>query len=187
FQTEQRYLHRDGRVLWGLTNISLIRDAGGRPQQYVGQVQDITERKRVEGEVRTIADLLRAVADGTTDAVFVKDRDGKYLLFNEAAARFVGKPVAEVLGRDDTALFDPRSARAVMERDRRVMASGRAETAEEELTAAGVTRTYLASKAPYRDGAGNVVGLIGISRDITDRKRAEQALTLFRTLIDRAN
>jgi len=78
---------------------------------YVGQVQDITERKRVEAEVRRTTELLRAVADGTTDAVFVKDRAGNYLLFNEAAARFVGKPVAEVLGRDDTALFGPDDAR----------------------------------------------------------------------------
>lgn len=48
FQIEKRYLHKDGRVLWGLTNVSLIRDAEGTPLQYVGQVQDITERKRVE-------------------------------------------------------------------------------------------------------------------------------------------
>jgi len=120
--------------------------------------------------------LLRAITDGTTDAVFVKDRGGRYLLFNQAAAGFVGKPIAEVLGRDDTELFAPESARLVMERDRQVMAAGQAETHEEQLTAAGETRVYLATKAPYRDASGNVVGLIGISRDITDRKRAESAI-----------
>lgn len=120
--------------------------------------------------------LLRAIADGTTDAVFVKDRDGKYLLCNAAGAQLVGKSVAEVLGRDDTALFDPESALVVMARDQQVMAGGRVETAEEELTAAGVTRTYLATKAPYRDETGEVAGLIGISRDITERKHTEAAL-----------
>ncbi len=120
--------------------------------------------------------LFRAITEGTTDAVFVKDRDGKYLLFNWAAAVLVGKPISEVLGRDDTALFDPESARFVMERDRQVMSAGQAETKEEELTAAGETRVYLATKAPYRDESGNVIGLIGISRDITDRKRAESAI-----------
>jgi PAS domain S-box-containing protein len=129
--------------------------------------------------------LLRAVADGTTDAVFVKDRDGKYLLFNEAAARFVGKPIAEVLGKDDSALFDPQSARIVFERDRHVMTTGRAETQEETLKSAGATRTYLAAKAPYRDRHGKVIGLIGVSRDITERKRAEEELRASRAAAER--
>ncbi|MFO0805105.1 MAG: PAS domain S-box protein [Gemmataceae bacterium] len=120
--------------------------------------------------------LLRAIAEGTTDAVFVKDRDGKYLLFNTAASEFVGKPVSAVLGRDDTSLFDPEDARLVMERDRHVMEAGQAVTHEEVLTAAGETRVYLATKAPFRDESGAVVGVIGISRDITDRKRAESAI-----------
>ncbi|HEY1186719.1 MAG TPA: PAS domain S-box protein, partial [Gemmata sp.] len=132
--------------------------------------------RRAEAAARQANELLRAVADGTTDAVFVKDREGKYLLFNEVAARFVGKPAAEVLGKDDTTLFDPAGARAVMERDRRVMASGLPETEEEVLAAAGVTRTYQATKAPYRDATGAVVGVIGISRDVTEWKRAEAAL-----------
>ena len=64
-----------------------------------------------EEELQQTASLLRAVAHETTDAVFVKDKGGKYLLMNEAAARFVGKSVAEVLGKDDTELFDADSAR----------------------------------------------------------------------------
>lgn len=120
--------------------------------------------------------LLRAVAEGTTDAVFIKDSSGKYILCNESAARFIGHPVHEILGKDDTAWFDPRGAEHVKERDRRVLATGRPETEEEELTSAGVTRTYLAMKAPFRDEQGRVVGVIGISRDITERKRAQNAL-----------
>ncbi|OWK45297.1 diguanylate cyclase/phosphodiesterase (GGDEF & EAL domains) with PAS/PAC sensor(s) [Fimbriiglobus ruber] len=127
-------------------------------------------------ERRDVGELLRAVADGTTDAVFVKDRLGRYLLFNEAAARFVGKPVAEVLGRDDTELFDPEGARELIDRDQWVMKTGTAVTAEERLTAAGVTRTFFSTKAPYRDERGAVIGLIGISRDITDRKRTDEVL-----------
>ncbi len=148
--------------------------------------EEVAERKRAEAEVYRTTTLLRAVAEGTTDAVFVKDRAGKYLFFNPAAARFVGRPVADVLGRDDTALFDPDSARVAMANDRKVMASGAVETAEEVLTAAGVTRTFLATKGPYRDGAGAAIGVIGISRDITDRKRAEERAVLFRTLVDHA-
>lgn len=120
--------------------------------------------------------LACAVTQGSTDAIFVKDLEGKYLLFNEAAAQFVGVPIEDVLGKDDTALFDPESARHIMARDRRIMLSGVAETEEEELTSSGVTRTYLAMKAPYFDDQGNVIGLVGISRDITEGKQAQRIL-----------
>jgi PAS domain S-box-containing protein len=158
-----------------LANVVLHEEASG-PNVVQSTIINITEWKRTEDELQRTANLLRAVADETPDAVFVKDRSGKYLLMNQAAARFVGKSVTEVLGKDDTALFDRDGARRLMERDRRVMESGRAETIEQLLTAAGVTRTFQSTKAPYRDGAGNVIGLVGISRDITDRKRAEEAV-----------
>jgi two-component system cell cycle sensor histidine kinase/response regulator CckA len=144
----------------------------GRPA-VLGMLVDITQRKRAEAEMQHTTDLLQAIAEWTPDAVFIKDRSGRYLLFNPAAAHFVGRPVEEVLGRDDTQLFSPESSLVVMQRDQEVMASGIMETREEELTAAGVKRVFLATKAPYRDNQGNIVGLIGISRDITERKRAE--------------
>jgi two-component system, cell cycle sensor histidine kinase and response regulator CckA len=173
---EYRILRPDGEVRWVRASVRLARDAHGAPLRLDGIVADVTDRRRAEAELSRTADLLRAVADGTTDAVFVKDHRGRYLLFNEAAARFVGRPAADVIGRDDTELFDADSARQVMERDRRVMDLGQTETEEERLTAAGVTRTYLATKAPYRDVRGAVIGLIGVSRDISDRKLAEEAL-----------
>lgn len=142
---------------------------------WIAIARDVTDRRRAEQELKRTSELLRVVAEGTPDAVFVKDREGRYLLFNPAAARFVGKPAAEVLGNDDTALFLPADAAALRNSDRRVMESQQAITSEETLTAAGVTRTYLAMKAPYRDGNGQIVGTIGISRDITERKRAEEA------------
>jgi two-component system, cell cycle sensor histidine kinase and response regulator CckA len=150
-----------------------VRGPDGKVELGVLMLHDVTERRWAEEELRRTGDLLRAVADGTTDAVFVKDRDGRYLLFNEAAARFVGRPAPEVLGKDDSELFDAEGAAMVMRRDRRVMYTGKAETEEENLTAAGVPRVYQATKAPYRDGQGNVIGIVGISREITERKRLE--------------
>jgi PAS domain S-box-containing protein len=168
-------LHRrkDGSTFPVEVNITYVRL---KRDYIVAVVRDISERRRAEEELQRTESLLRAVADETPDAVFVKNRQGKYLLMNRAAARFVGQSVTEVLGKDDTELFDPDSARRLMEWDRQVMESGRAQTIVEVVTAAGVTRAFQSTKAPYRDGSGNVVGLVGISRDISEHKWAEEAL-----------
>lgn len=141
-------------------------------------LETLAERERTEASERQANDLLRAVVEGSSDAIFIKDLDGKYLLFNQAAAEFVGMSVDDVLGQDDQTLFGPEEAQRVMENDRRVMLSNQTWTQEERLTAAGVTHTYLATKCPYRDAQGRVIGVLGISRDITDRKKSEEVLRL---------
>jgi len=120
--------------------------------------------------------LLQGIMEGTTDAVFVKDLQGRYLMINSAGARFLGRSINGILGRDDIELFGPELGLTIMERDRAVVGSGEAQTYEEAATAAGVRRTYLATKGPYRDSNGQVIGLLGISRDITDRKLAEEEM-----------
>ncbi len=121
--------------------------------------------------------LINSLIEGTTDAIFVKDRQGRYLLFNSAAANVVGKSAAEVIGHDDSALFSAEEAEAIMAGDRRVMEAGRVMTYKDYLTAAdGTYRTFLATKGPTFDEAGEVSGLFGISRDITQRDQAEEAL-----------
>ncbi|GGX77617.1 putative bifunctional diguanylate cyclase/phosphodiesterase [Vogesella alkaliphila] len=121
--------------------------------------------------------LLDAVVSGTTDAVFVKDEQGRYLLVNAAAAAFVGKPVQDILGRDDRELFDAASAQALISKDRDIMAAGAVQTAEERLMLPdGKAMVFLVTKGPMVDGDGRINGLFGISRDITERKRSELAL-----------
>lgn len=120
--------------------------------------------------------LLHAVVEGTSDAVFVKDHEGRYLLANSAAARFLGKPVREILGRDDRELFPPSEADRLMASDRKIMQGGQVVTLDETLTSAGTTRTFHATKAPFFDPQGNTAGLIGIGRDITDRAQIDATL-----------
>ena len=120
--------------------------------------------------------LLRGITEGTTDAVFVKDFGGRYLMMNSAGARFMGRTVEEVIGKDDMELFNPESGRAIMERDRSILQSGKTQMYEEAATAGEVSRVYLANKGPFRDASGEVVGLLGICRDVTDRKLAEKEM-----------
>ncbi|MEO5714458.1 MAG: PAS domain S-box protein [Luteolibacter sp.] len=174
YQMEKRYFHIDGGTVWINLNVSLVRDDAGQPVHFVSQMQDITGEKRTAAEIRRTTDLLHAVADGTSDAVFVKDLEGRYLFANAAAAGFVNLNPPDLLGREDEEFFGADGARIIRENDGFVIRSNQAHTSEEVLTAVGVTRVYQAKKAPYRDGRGNVVGIIGISRDITEQRQLEK-------------
>lgn len=128
---------------------------------------------------------LNAVVSGTSDAVFVKDLKGRYQLFNGGAARLVNRAADEVIGRDDTYIFGAGTASRLMELDRSIMEGGRTRTHEEIMTTVdGKELTLLVTKGPVFDHDGNVTGLFGISRDITERKQAElekeDALELLR-------
>ncbi|MFO0425166.1 MAG: PAS domain S-box protein [Planctomyces sp.] len=165
----------DGTLTWiSINSEPMIGPGNIGIYGVVCSFADITEKYRAESELRKTADLLHAVTNGTTDAVFVKDRHGRYLMFNDAACQFVGRTIQQVIGFDDNDLFSPESAAFLMDRDQRIMRTEQVETEEETLTANGITRTYLATKGPYRNEKGEVIGVIGISRDITDRKRAEE-------------
>jgi two-component system cell cycle sensor histidine kinase/response regulator CckA len=118
--------------------------------------------------------LLQGISESTTDAVFVKDREGRYVLVNPAAARFVGLTPRQVVGRTDIEVFTPDTGGPIMEKDRKILETGETSTYEEVGSAAGVSRTFLTTKGPYRDAHGKVVGVLGIARDITARKRAEE-------------
>jgi PAS domain S-box-containing protein len=121
--------------------------------------------------------LLRAVSDATPDPVFLKDRESRWLFANPAAARVLERPPEELVGLTDREIYpDPEIAAALIEADRAVLRSGRAEVLEERIQTAAGYRVYLTTKAPYRDADGAIVGVIGSASDITERKAAEEAL-----------
>src|SRR3712207_461393 len=118
--------------------------------------------------------LLSAIVEGTPDAVFVKDLDGRYLLVNSACARILGRPKEEIVGRDDAQILPPEAAGRLAGVDRLVLGTGEASSYEEVLPVAGRPRTFLSTKSVHRDAAGNALGIIGISVDITERQQAEE-------------
>ena len=122
--------------------------------------------------------LLDTVVEGTSDAIFLKDRDGRYVMLNGAAARLLGVPASEVVGRSDAELFPADVARHLAERDRLVMESGEPQTFEEEIAVAGGgRRVFLVAKSPHRDPqTGRVAGVIGVAQEITGRAESEREL-----------
>lgn len=128
--------------------------------------------------------LLEAVIEGTSDAIFVKDREGRYLMVNTAAAARVGQKVKDVIGKTCRDLFSADTIPRILERDRLALELGRIQTYEEQLTAVGTTLTCLTTEGPFRDAQGKIAGSFGVSRDISDRKRMEDNLRFQKAFLE---
>ncbi|NPC73572.1 MULTISPECIES: sensor histidine kinase [Corallococcus] len=137
--------------------------------------RDITREFQARHELQRVGQLFQAVMEGTTDAIYIKDMDGTYQVINSAGARAVGRStVAEVRGRTDEELFPPDEAKINLKHDRDVLKAGHPLTYEDShMNPSGDVRVWQSTKGPLRDPEGNVFGLFGISRDITQRKWAE--------------
>jgi len=132
--------------------------------------------------------LLRAVLATAPGLIYAKDRAGRMLIANPPTLELIGKPWPEVCGRTDAEFLNDRAqGEAIMANDRRVMAGGVPEVLEEVVGNAETgTRAWLSTKAPLLDDDGRVIGLVGVSQDITERKQAEQRLVeLNETLEER--
>ncbi|MGH2524793.1 MAG: PAS domain-containing protein, partial [Anaerolineales bacterium] len=184
-----RIRHKDGAWRWNeAVGTNLLDEPTVRA--LVVNYRDITGRKQAEAALQESYALLQTVIESIGDAVYVKDQQGRYRFINTAGARVFDKTTAEVKGQDDRALFVPEDARRIITDDRAIMASRLTQTFEETVTVLGGVRTYLTTKGPHLDATGAVAGLIGISRDITEYKQADEALqeseTRLRALLESA-
>lgn len=132
-----------------------------------------SELRKSNEEIARQKALVSSIADGTSDAVFFKDAAGRYQFANKEVLRVFNRSAAEVIGRDDTHFFPREQAVYLMSRDREILSGGKIVVHEEYLTTVDGDRCYMAVKGPVYDGEGNLSGLFGISRDITERKRME--------------
>jgi PAS domain S-box-containing protein len=178
FRVEYRLRRADGAYRWAIDAAAPRFAEDGAFLGHVGSVIDIDERREAEDALRRANALLAAVMDAVPGVVYAKDRAGRMIAANRGTAELVGKPLRDIIGRTDREfLDDPAQADAVTANDRRVMDANRTEVLEEEVSLPGGTRaTWLSTKSPFRDAQGAVIGLVGASVDITERKRAEQVL-----------
>ena len=173
FEKEFQMRHKDGHLVDILSRANVIFNEKGKGIRFVGTHVDITERKKVERELKKTNRLLNAIMNNTTDAIFIKDLQRRYILVNTATSNAIGKPVAEIVGKKDNELFPPESEKIIHEVDSEVLGSGKQILKEEKLETTYGETYWLANKGPYLDEEGKILGLIGISRDITTIKKAE--------------
>jgi len=134
---------------------------------------------------------MRALAEGAVDAVWAKDRDGAYQLINGAAARLLAHSKHGIIGRTDAAFFAADSAAEIRARDLDAMRRGTSVTSNEVATTAdGTVRHFVTTRTPWYDTNGDIIGLVGVARDITDRVRTEEMLRAgeqrYRVLVEEA-
>lgn len=120
--------------------------------------------------------LLDLIADGSCDTIYAKDLSGRYVLCNREMARIVGKTSERIIGYDDTDLFPPAQAATLRANDRLAIAGQQGSSYEETVHTVDGELTYQSIKGALRDEGGQVVGVFGISRNITETKRIEAAL-----------
>ncbi|MFP3443490.1 PAS domain-containing protein [Pseudomonas sp. SIMBA_067] len=186
YRCEYRVRQHDGSYRWIEANGRAELDEQGEAVRFPGILMDIESRRSAEAERDRMSALLRTFTAAVPGVVYAKDLEGRLIVANDGVTRLVGKPPELYLGKTDLEfLEDKAQARQVMETDRHIMHGGKgALQIEERVDMPDGTATYwLSVKAPLCDEAGEVIGLIGSSIDVTARRNAEaQLLELNRTL-----
>lgn len=143
---------------------------------FIGVVNDISERKRAELAVVNERNLLRTLIDHIPDYIFIKDKEGRFIVTNHAHSAGANLSDDEIIHRTAMEVFAPELAEQFHADDMHVLTTGSSIINEERVTTGddGSKRWVLTTKVPlHDDNNGNIIGLVGISRDITDRRDAE--------------
>ena len=188
---EIRMLRPDGSTFWVQVQSATVREHSHAPVASLMTLTDIDQRKQYEAEILRDKALLRCIIDSTGDLMFVKDTRGVYQACNKAYEAFAGRPVLGQTGRTDFDLFAADRAEAARLSDEQVLLYGEQSRTEEWVRYPDGNWALLDSlKTPYYGPDGERLGLVGISRDITERLRIENALHAseeqFRTLCNAA-
>ncbi|ACK69535.1 multi-sensor hybrid histidine kinase [Gloeothece citriformis PCC 7424] len=170
YVVEFRLRCKDGSYKWILSRGQALWDHSGKPVRMAGSHTDISDRKARQS-------LLRSLIDCIPDLIFYKDAQGIYRICNKAFAEFVGCKDKQIIGKTDFDLFPETLALKMRDYDHQLMTQKNSRRHEEWVDYCDGSRRLLDTlKTPLLGADGELLGVIGISRDITDRKQKEKAL-----------
>jgi two-component system cell cycle sensor histidine kinase/response regulator CckA len=174
---EVNLLKRDGTRLPCLISASLIQDASGRPQAIIGVAQDVSDLRRAEDALANHLQFMRVLLDTIPNPIFYKDAQGAYLSCNKAFGELLGITPEEIFGKTVYDLHPKELADKYHQMDLVVLQNAAGQVYEVPLQAADGTRHHvMIHKATFANAEGNVMGLVGTIVDISDLKRAEEAI-----------
>lgn len=176
---EYRYRMKNGEYAVVRDKAVVIRNRAGRATRMIGAMQDITEQKKAVEELAKERKLLRVLIDNLPDYIYVKDSHQRHMINNKANVAMLGfASEEETIGKTISDMIGDQAAIAFRNDDIALLSSGESILNREEpiITKDGVWRWLLTTKIPLRDDNEKLIGLVGISRDITDRKKAEEEL-----------
>jgi two-component system sensor histidine kinase/response regulator len=180
----------DASDTWCSTTKLPLRDNEGNIIGTFGISSDISERKWAEEALARERDMLRTLMDHLPDLIFVKDNEGRFVTANSAILKTLGaKSLQNIVGKTDFDFFPPELAEHFSQDDQAVIQSGEPLIDREEsvIDSEGNESWLLTTKVPLRDEEETVTGLVGIARNITTRKRAEEAMREAKEAADAAN
>jgi len=173
---ERKIQRTDGIVIPVLIEDRLLYDKAGRITGIRSTIQNITKRKQAEESLAKESNLLRTLINNMPDNIYVKDTKSRFVIANISVAHLMGTTPEGLLGKTDFDFFPQQLAEKYYADDQKVIRTGRPLVGQEEpaIDPASKHKWYSTTKVPLRDSQGRIVGIVGISRDITVRNFIEK-------------
>lgn len=178
YSMDKRYLRKDGECVWVNLTVALVRDENQEPAYFISIVTDQTEYRRAQEQLESERNVLRTLIDGIPDSIYLKDREGRYFAQNRADRELLGLKDSESAVGKTVHDFESLRQHADLyyKDDMRVLQTGMPVLNREEpfVRPDGTEGWLLTTKLPLKSPGGEITGLIGITRDISNRKTDER-------------
>ena len=186
----EKETYEDREDTWCSTTKVPLTDQNGNVVGTFGISRDVSEQLRAEQELARERDLLKTIINNVPDLIYVKDRAGRFVTANESLIRLLGlESAADMMGKTDYDFSPPELACNYVTDDQNVMRQGEPLMDREESHQRddGTPIWLLTTKVPLRNAEGEVIGVVGIGHDITERKKAEKDILEAKETADQAN